>query len=74
MTVFQNFFDGITLNVNTNTEIYHYHLDVYGPEYGFLRLFFLHLSMIIPLIFYICLKEKYKELDKNILFLISLLS
>ena len=29
MTVFQNFFDGITLNVNTNTEIYHYHLDVY---------------------------------------------
>lgn len=72
MTVFQNFFDGITLNVNTNTEIYHYHLDVYGPEYGFLRLFFLHLSMIIPLIFYICLKEKYKELDKNILFLISL--
>ena len=29
------FFDGITLNVNTNTEIYHYHLDVYGPEYGF---------------------------------------
>ena len=72
MTVIQSFFDGITLNVSTNTEIYHYHLDVYGAEYGFLRLFFLHLSMIIPLIFYICLKEKYKELDKNILFLISL--
>jgi len=72
MTVFQNFFDGITLNVNTNTEIYHYHLDVYGAEYGFLRLFYLHLSITIPLVFYICLKEKYKELDKNILFLISL--
>ena len=72
MTVIQSFFDGITLNVNTNTEIYHYHLDVYGSEYGFLRLFYLHLSVIIPLIFYICLKEKYKELDKNILFLISL--
>lgn len=72
MTVIQSFFDGITLNVSTNTEIYHYHLDVYGAEYGFLRLFYLHLSVIIPLIFYICLKEKYKELDKNILFLISL--
>lgn len=72
MTVIQSFFDGITLNVNTNTEIYHYHLDVYGAEYGFLRLFYLHLSVVIPLIFYICLKEKYKELDKNILFLISL--
>ena len=72
MTVIQSFFDGITLNVNTNTEIYHYHLDVYGAEYGFLRLFYLHLSVAIPLIFYICLKEKYKELDKNILFLISL--
>jgi len=72
MTVIQSFFDGITLKVNTNTDIYHYHLDVYGAEYGFLRLFYLHLSIIIPLIFYICLKEKYKELDKNILFLISL--
>ena len=72
MTVIQSFFDGITLNVSTNTEIYHYHLDVYGAEYGFLRLFYLHLSVIIPLIFYICLKEKYKELDKNILFFISL--
>ncbi len=72
MSVIQSFFDGITLNVNTNTKIYHYHLDVYGAEYGFLRLFYLHLSVVIPLIFYFCLKEKYKELDKNILFLISL--
>ena len=72
MSVVQSFFDGITLNVNTNTKIYHYHLDVYGAEYGFLRLFYLHLSVVIPLIFYFCLKEKYKELDKNILFLISL--
>ncbi len=72
MTVVQSFFDGITLNVNTNTKIYHHHLDVYGAEYGLLRLFYLHLSVVIPLIFYFCLREKYKELDKNILFLISL--
>lgn len=70
MTIIQSFFDGITLKINANTDFYYYR-DDFGAEYGVLRLLYLHISIIIPLIFYVCLKEKYKELDKNILFLIS---
>ena len=72
ITVIQNLFDGIIFELNINTDFYHHYLNLYGAEYNFLRLFYLHFSVIIPLIFYICLKEKYKELDTNILFFISL--
>ena len=72
IAVIQNLFDGITFELNINTDFYHHYLNLYGAEYNFLRLFYLHFSVIIPLIFYICLKEKYKKLDTNILLFVSL--
>ena len=72
ITMIQHLFDGMTFELKINANIYNHYLNLYGTEYNFLRLFYLHISVIIPLIFYICLKEKYKDLDQNILFFISL--
>ena len=36
-----------------------------------LRFFYLHLALLIPFIFFLCLKEIYKEISENLLFLFS---
>ena len=64
MTIIQSFFDGITLKINTNTEIDHYYLDVYGAEYGFLRFFYFSLARA----FYLSRRDgrpKYLDGPKN---------
>ena len=52
--------------------IYFYLLD-FGKENIILRLFNLHLSLIIPLVFYYCLKIKYPRVNEEYLFLFSCL-
>lgn len=39
----------------------------------FLRFLYLHISLLVPLIFYICLKEKFPDINKKILILLSLI-
>ncbi len=39
----------------------------------FVRLFHLHLTLSLPIFFFLCLKEKFKKIDPNILFLFSLI-
>lgn len=37
------------------------------------RFFYLHLNLSLPIFFFLCLKEKFKEIDNNIFFLFSLI-
>ena len=71
--IFQNIFDNVAFSVNEIDIKYDIsYVREYINEYNFLRLIYLHISCLIPLVFYICLKEKYANLEKNILFFISL--
>ena len=71
--IFQNIFDNVTFSVNEiDTKYDISYVREYIDEYNFLRLIYLHVSCLIPFVFYICLKEKYPSLKKNFLYFISL--
>jgi hypothetical protein len=46
-------------------------IEQYQKEYNALRLIYLHICLLVPVIFYKCLKIKYKDCDQNILVIIS---